>query len=107
MNDTENMTFEKASEALVQEMKAGLDQLRVRFVGQTVNWSGLQERLTKVISNGDEILSCHPEVVEVRPRELECDVVRFQNNKEKWVALLFLAFNTPCEVMKVTSPCRS
>ena len=47
MNDTENMTFEKASEALVQEMKAGLDQLRARFAGQTVNWSGLQELLTK------------------------------------------------------------
>ena len=98
MNDTENMTFEKASEALVQEMKAGLDQLRARFAGQTVNWSGLQERLTKVISNGDEILSCHPEVVEVRPRELECDVVRFQNNKEKWVALVGLLNGHPYEI---------
>ena len=28
--------------------------------------------------------------MEVRPRELECDVVRFQNNKEKWVALVGL-----------------
>ena len=28
----------------------------------------------------------HPQVIEVRPKELECDVVRFQNNKEKWVA---------------------
>lgn len=98
MNDTENMTFEKASEALVQEMKAGLDQLRARFAGQTVNWSGLQERLTKVISNGDEILSCHPEVVEVRPRELECDVVRFQNNKEKWVAFVGLLDGRPYEI---------
>ncbi len=98
MNDTENMTFEKASEALVQEMKAGLDQLRARFAGQTVNWSGLQERLTKVISNDDEILSCHPEVVEVRPRELECDVVRFQNNKEKWVALVGLLNGHPYEI---------
>ena len=26
----------------------------------------------------------HPQVIEVRPKELECDVVRFQNNKEKW-----------------------
>ena len=25
----------------------------------------------------------HPEVTEVRPQTLECDVVRFQNNKEK------------------------
>ena len=30
------------------------------------------------------------EVTEVRPAVLECDVVRFQNNKEKWVALVGL-----------------
>jgi hypothetical protein len=29
-----------------------------------------------------------PEVTEVRPQVLECDVVRFQNNKDKWVALV-------------------
>ena len=32
----------------------------------------------------------HPQVIEVRPKELECDVVRFQNNKEKWVAFVGL-----------------
>ena len=32
----------------------------------------------------------HPEVTEVRPQTLECDVVRFQNNKEKWVAFVGL-----------------
>ena len=32
----------------------------------------------------------HPEVTEVRPKELECDVVRFQNNKDKWVAFVGL-----------------
>ena len=31
-----------------------------------------------------------PEVTEVRPKVLECDVVRFQNNKEKWVAFVGL-----------------
>ena len=31
-----------------------------------------------------------PDVTEVRPKELECDVVRFQNNKDKWVALVGL-----------------
>ena len=31
-------------------------------------------------------------VVAVRPKELECDVVRFQNNKEKWVAFVGLLF---------------
>ncbi|MDD5788423.1 MAG: adenosylcobalamin-dependent ribonucleoside-diphosphate reductase [Bacteroidales bacterium] len=40
----------------------------------------------------------HPEVTEVRPRVLECDVVRFQNNKEKWVAFVGLLDGYPYEI---------
>ena len=40
----------------------------------------------------------HPEVTEVRPKELECDVVRFQNNKEKWVAFVGLLNGYPYEI---------
>ena len=39
-----------------------------------------------------------PEVTEVRPKELECDVVRFQNNKDKWVALVGLLNGYPYEI---------
>ena len=39
-----------------------------------------------------------PEVVEVRPQVLECDVVRFQNNKEKWVAFIGLLDGYPYEI---------
>ncbi|MCH3981502.1 MAG: adenosylcobalamin-dependent ribonucleoside-diphosphate reductase [Prevotella sp.] len=39
-----------------------------------------------------------PEVVEVRPTELQCDVVRFQNNKEKWVAFVGLLNGYPYEI---------
>lgn len=38
------------------------------------------------------------EVVEVRPRVLEADVVRFQNNKEKWVAFVGLLDGRPYEI---------
>lgn len=40
----------------------------------------------------------HPEVVEVRPSVLDCDVVRFQNNKEKWVAFVGLLDGYPYEI---------
>ncbi len=40
----------------------------------------------------------HPEVTEVRPQILECDVVRFQNNKEKWVAFVGLLNGYPYEI---------
>ena len=48
----------------------------------------LEQRLMTVI----------PEVTEVRPQVLECDVVRFQNNKEKWVALVGLLDGYPYEI---------
>lgn len=37
-------------------------------------------------------------VVERRPDVLECDVVRFQNNKEKWVAFVGLLEGRPYEI---------
>ncbi len=39
-----------------------------------------------------------PEVTEVRPQVLDCDVVRFQNNKEKWVAFVGLLKGYPYEI---------
>ena len=39
-----------------------------------------------------------PQVTEVRPQVLECDVVRFQNNREKWVALVGLLDGYPYEI---------
>ena len=39
-----------------------------------------------------------PEVVEVRPEVLECDVVRFQNNKDRWVAFVGLLDGRPYEI---------
>ena len=37
-------------------------------------------------------------VTETRPKELDCDVVRFQNNKEKWVAFVGLLDGYPYEI---------
>ncbi|MFB9896348.1 adenosylcobalamin-dependent ribonucleoside-diphosphate reductase [[Hallella] seregens] len=39
-----------------------------------------------------------PLVQETRPKELDCDVVRFQNNKEKWVAFVGLLDGYPYEI---------
>ena len=46
-----------------------------------------RERLKAVAESylHDVAVNRRPEVTEVRPKELECDVVRFQNNKDKWV----------------------
>lgn len=47
----------------------------------------------------EEPCTCPPPVVtEVRPRSLECEVVRFQNNKERWVAFVGLLNGYPYEI---------
>lgn len=44
------------------------------------------------------LTSALPPVTERRPEVLECDVVRFQNNKEKWVAFVGLLDGYPYEI---------
>ena len=47
----------------------------------------------------EELPPCKPPtVVETRPRILDADIVRFQNNKEKWVAFVGLLDNHPYEI---------
>ena len=59
-----------------------------------------RERLKAVAESylHDVAVNRRPEVTEVRPKELECDVVRFQNNKDKWVALVGLLDGYPYEI---------
>ena len=61
------------------------------------------EDASKLMSLTDQALAGaslyrNVEVTEVRPAVLECDVVRFQNNKEKWVALVGLLDGYPYEI---------
>ena len=54
-----------------------------------------EEECTEILSaNIYESCPC----VAPRPQVLECDVVRFQNNKEKWVAFVGLMDGAPYEI---------
>ena len=54
---------------------------------------------TKNDKKDEELPPCKPPtVVETRPKVLEADVVRFQNNKEKWVAFVGLMDGHPYEI---------
>lgn len=46
----------------------------------------------------DSLLHAQANVVETRPEVLACDVVRFQNNKDKWVAFVGLLNGHPYEI---------
>mgnify|MGYP004523458347 CR=1 FL=1 len=96
MKYTEDMSFEEASLALLTELKEGLATLHEHFDGHAADWSKLHLPLAKVVSEETHGTLCDPEVV--RPKELECDVVRYQNNKEKWVALVGLLNGHPYEI---------
>lgn len=98
MKYTEDMSFEEASQAFLAELKAGLAALHEHFDGETTDWGKLHLPLEKLVSDETHGTLCDPEVVEVRPKELECDVVRYQNNKEKWVALVGLLNGHPYEI---------
>ncbi len=43
-------------------------------------------------------LICFPELTPKRPRELIADVLRFQNNKEKWIAFIGMQNGRPYEI---------
>ena len=64
--------------------------------------SGVMIAVSKKDKKKDEQEKKHtcepPQVTEVRPKELVCDVVRFQNNKEKWVAFVGLLDGYPYEI---------
>lgn len=53
---------------------------------------------TKKKDKREECRCKPPTVTETRPKSLECDVVRFQNNKEKWVAFVGLLDGYPYEI---------
>ena len=66
------------------------------LAGQKQNAPLTEEQITTVLEQ--KLMPVIPEITEVRPQVLECDVVRFQNNKEKWVALVGLLDGYPYEI---------
>ena len=46
----------------------------------------------------DKTCVCFDNKTRIRPAELECDVVRFQNNKDKWIAFVGLKDGVPYEI---------
>ena len=60
--------------------------------------SGVMIAVQKEKKN-ENIPECKPpQVTEIRPKILDCDVIRFQNRKEKWVAFVGLLDGHPYEI---------
>ena len=46
----------------------------------------------------DKDCNCYPARTTERPKELQCEIVRFQNNREKWIAFVGLLDGYPYEI---------
>jgi len=68
--------------------------------GCTVYRDGSRSGVLVSPTTGKECEECPepPVIVAKRPRELEADVVKFQNNKEKWIAFVGLLNGRPYEI---------
>lgn len=66
--------------------------------GVMISASKSEKKEKETEETKDSTVFSRPLVTEIRPKELECDVVRFQNNKEKWVAFVGLLDGYPYEI---------
>lgn len=89
-----------ASEELVNDLY--IEAWRSGCKGCTVYREGSRAGVLVAINDKDkkENEECfeRPHIVTTRPKELEADVIRFQNNKEKWIAFIGLLNGRPYEI---------
>ena len=58
----------------------------------------IKEKKKETSKKEEKNCVCFDNKVRVRPTELECDVVRFQNNKDKWIAFVGIKDGLPYEI---------
>ncbi|WP_305239544.1 adenosylcobalamin-dependent ribonucleoside-diphosphate reductase [uncultured Muribaculum sp.] len=66
--------------------------------GCTVYRDGSRSRVLVALEKKSQEQKASPVIVHKRPIELDADVVRFQNNKEKWIAFVGLLDGKPYEI---------
>lgn len=98
MENKENARYEAECSQFVAHIREEYEQFLTNHAASETDKMLLQHQIVSALGKDWNIDICHSQVVEVRPKELECDVVRFQNNKEKWVALVGLLNGHPYEI---------
>jgi len=99
VNLPNNVDEELVNKLYVEAWKSGCKGCTIYRDGSRAGVMISVEKKNKKENKEPEKPVCkHPEVTEVRPQTLECDVVRFQNNKEKWVAFVGLLNGYPYEI---------
>ena len=94
INLPSDVTEDLVNDLYVEAWKAGCK-------GCTVYRDGSRNNVLEAVKKEPEpqqLLIAPPAHIRKRPIELEADVVRFQNNKEKWIAFVGLVDNKPYEI---------
>ena len=93
INLPNDVTEELVGNLYVEAWKAGCK-------GCTVYRDGSRNNVLEAVKETapKQMLMATPAHIMKRPVELEADVVRFQNNKEKWIAFVGLVDNKPYEI---------
>jgi ribonucleoside-diphosphate reductase alpha chain len=97
INLPEDTTEELVNELYIRAWQSGCK-------GCTVYREGSRSGVLVAMTDKDKKLKspeeCYeaPQVVATRPRELEADVVKFQNNRDKWIAFVGLLNGRPYEI---------
>ncbi|MDD7250588.1 MAG: adenosylcobalamin-dependent ribonucleoside-diphosphate reductase [Prevotellaceae bacterium] len=96
VNLPNDVSEEMVNKIYVEAWKSGCKGCTIYRDGSR---AGVLVSVKKKEDKKPSILPCSPpEITEVRPQALDCDVVRFQNNKEKWVAFVGLLNGYPYEI---------
>ena len=103
LTEKNNETLQSIAEALVAAgTKAGkvVSGNHIMSTLQKCIGGLTDEEVSELLELSEQAIAMNrrPAVTEIRPQALECDVVRFQNNKEKWVALVGLLDGYPYEI---------
>ena len=91
INLPNDVSEELVGELYIEAWKAGCK-------GITVYRDGSRSGVLIADDTDKKVIEGNEEVVESRPEILEADVLRFQNNKEKWIAFVGILNDHPYEI---------
>ncbi len=100
INLPQNVSEELVGQLYEEAWRSGCKGVTVYRDGSRAGVLLAVEDKEEVVHNPDEKTICFPydEEYFIRPKELEADVVRFQNAKDKWIAFVGLKDGKPYEI---------
>jgi ribonucleoside-diphosphate reductase alpha chain len=100
INLPQNVSEELVGQLYEEAWRSGCKGVTVYRDGSRAGVLLAVEDKEEIVHNPDEKTICFPydEEYFIRPKELEADVVRFQNAKDKWIAFVGLKDGKPYEI---------